>query len=123
MLDGFNVCIFACEFFWPAAAEAPPLSRLPRFVFGNWFYSSALVSTTSRGGAQCSAVAADGQTGSGKTFTMEGPLSDRGVYFLSMQELFDVITSRQAFEKTEISVSLLEIYNEQVEGNPLDEPS
>lgn len=81
------------------------------------------MSTTSRGGAQCSAVAADGQTGSGKTFTMEGPLSDRGVYFLSMQELFDVITSRQAFEKTEISVSLLEIYNEQVEGNPLDEPS
>ena len=40
-------------------------------------------------------ILAYGQTGSGKTFTMEGPMDDRGVYFRSMQELFEVIVSRQ----------------------------
>ncbi|KAH3764827.1 Di-glucose binding protein with Kinesin motor domain [Pelomyxa schiedti] len=59
-------------------------------------------------------IFAYGQTGSGKTYTMEGPPHDRGVYFLSLMELFRVCKERSVDLLTEIKVSLLEIYNEQV---------
>jgi kinesin family protein C2/C3 len=59
-------------------------------------------------------IFAYGQTGSGKTHTMEGPESDRGVYFRAMEELFKIMAERSEFEKTEITVSQLEIYNEQI---------
>eukprot|EP01050_Picozoa_sp_SAG11_P001674 SAG11_NODE_75_length_18024_cov_5.885356_21_plen_351_part_00 len=59
-------------------------------------------------------IFAYGQTGSGKTHTMEGPDDDRGVYYRAVAELFRIVEERQEFQQAQISVSLLEIYNEQV---------
>jgi kinesin family protein C2/C3 len=59
-------------------------------------------------------IFAYGQTGSGKTYTMEGPGTSSGVYYRSMQELFQLRADREAFMGMEISVNLLEIYNERV---------
>ena len=46
---------------------------------------------------------------------MEGPQTDPGINFRTMQELFRVIdTERRASHKHQISASIIEIYNEQV---------
>ncbi|KAL4588880.1 hypothetical protein LXL04_001778 [Taraxacum kok-saghyz] len=59
-------------------------------------------------------IFAYGQTGTGKTFTMEGTDGDRGVNFRTLQELFRVINERRNQIRYEISVSVLEVYNEQI---------
>lgn len=55
-----------------------------------------------------------GQTGSGKTWTMEGVPENRGVNFRALAELFRLAQVRSASFKFDISVSILEIYNENV---------
>lgn len=57
-------------------------------------------------------VFAYGQTGSGKTYTMNGPDHDRGVNYRALVDLFDVTAQRKDFQRIEISVSMMEIYNE-----------
>ncbi|XP_020518630.1 kinesin-like protein KIN-14R [Amborella trichopoda] len=59
-------------------------------------------------------IFAYGQTGTGKTFTMEGTEEDRGVNYQTLYELFRIIKERKGFLKYEISVSVLEVYNEQI---------
>ncbi|TYJ48050.1 hypothetical protein E1A91_A01G033900v1 [Gossypium mustelinum] len=59
-------------------------------------------------------IFAYGQTGTGKTFTMEGTKEARGVNFRTLEELFHVINERQKLYLYEISVSALEVYNEQI---------
>ncbi|KAG4160919.1 hypothetical protein ERO13_D01G024000v2 [Gossypium hirsutum] len=59
-------------------------------------------------------IFAYGQTGTGKTFTMEGTKEARGVNFRTLEELFRVINERQKLYRYEISVSALEVYNEQI---------
>ncbi|XVE52839.1 hypothetical protein DITRI_Ditri02bG0156500 [Diplodiscus trichospermus] len=59
-------------------------------------------------------IFAYGQTGTGKTFTMEGTKEARGVNFRTLEELFRIINERQKFYRYEISVSALEVYNEQI---------
>ncbi|XWS10302.1 hypothetical protein CRYUN_Cryun39dG0064300 [Craigia yunnanensis] len=59
-------------------------------------------------------IFAYGQTGTGKTFTMEGTKEVRGVNFRTLEELFRVINERQKLYRYEISVSALEVYNEQI---------
>ncbi|KAL1184291.1 hypothetical protein V6Z11_A01G034200 [Gossypium hirsutum] len=59
-------------------------------------------------------IFAYGQTGTGKTFTMEGTKEARGVNFRTLEELFHVINERQKLYRYEISVSALEVYNEQI---------
>ncbi len=54
-------------------------------------------------------IFAYGQTGSGKTHTMEGPPSDRGVYFRALSELFH---GKPADVELGVKLSMLEIYNE-----------
>jgi kinesin family protein C2/C3 len=54
-------------------------------------------------------IFAYGQTGSGKTHTMEGPPSDRGVYFRALSELFH---GKPADTELCVKLSMLEIYNE-----------
>ena len=56
-------------------------------------------------------IFAYGQTGSGKTYTMEGPPHDRGVNFRVLEEVFTVANHRGADYATELSVSIMEIYN------------
>jgi len=67
-------------------------------------------------------IFAYGQTGSGKTFTMEGPVDNPGVNSRALQELFDNIAKRaeQSFEY-KISVTVLEIYNDEVHDLLTDE--
>lgn len=57
-------------------------------------------------------VFAYGQTGSGKTHTMNGTDEDRGVNYRALQNLFDITDERQAHFTVRISLSMLEIYNE-----------
>uniref|UniRef100_A0ACD5XGG2 Uncharacterized protein n=1 Tax=Avena sativa TaxID=4498 RepID=A0ACD5XGG2_AVESA len=59
-------------------------------------------------------IFAYGQTGTGKTFTMEGTEGARGVNYRILEELFRVIKDRHDLFKYEITVSALEVYNEQI---------
>ncbi|KAH7513257.1 hypothetical protein FEM48_Zijuj12G0178100 [Ziziphus jujuba var. spinosa] len=59
-------------------------------------------------------IFAYGQTGTGKTFTMEGTEESRGVNFRTLEELFRIIQERQKQYQYSVSVSALEVYNEQI---------
>ncbi|PNT62986.1 kinesin-like protein KIN-14P [Brachypodium distachyon] len=63
-------------------------------------------------------IFAYGQTGSGKTFTMSGPkvLTEEGlgINYRSLNDLFDIQAQRKDTICYEISVQMIEIYNEQV---------
>lgn len=59
-------------------------------------------------------IFAYGQTGTGKTFTMEGTEEARGVNFRTLEEVFRVIKERQELFRYDVSVSVLEVYNEQI---------
>ncbi|CAN1841442.1 Kinesin-like protein KIN-14Q [Linum perenne] len=59
-------------------------------------------------------IFAYGQTGTGKTFTMEGTKEARGVNYRTLDELFHIINEREKHFKYEVTVSVLEVYNEQI---------
>jgi len=59
-------------------------------------------------------IFAYGQTGSGKTFTMEGPPEDPGVNRRAITALFLKGQERSEMFATEIRMSMLEIYNEEI---------
>uniref|UniRef100_A0A1J3K825 Kinesin-like protein n=1 Tax=Noccaea caerulescens TaxID=107243 RepID=A0A1J3K825_NOCCA len=59
-------------------------------------------------------IFAYGQTGTGKTFTMEGTPENRGVNYRTLEELFHCSESRSRLMKFELSVSMLEVYNEKI---------
>ncbi|KAL5701824.1 hypothetical protein ACHQM5_027120 [Ranunculus cassubicifolius] len=59
-------------------------------------------------------IFAYGQTGTGKTFTMEGTPGNRGVNFRTIEELFRNSKERSTTMKYELSVSMLEVYNEKI---------
>ena len=60
-------------------------------------------------------VFAYGQTGTGKTYTMQGPVSDPGVTYRAVKDLFET-AHRAAIQGYTFSfrISVLEIYNERV---------
>ncbi|KAL0718095.1 hypothetical protein Bca4012_067417 [Brassica carinata] len=59
-------------------------------------------------------IFAYGQTGTGKTFTMEGTPDNRGVNYRTLEELFLSSENRSRLMKFELSVSMLEVYNEKI---------
>ncbi|TMW62185.1 hypothetical protein Poli38472_009678 [Pythium oligandrum] len=59
-------------------------------------------------------IFAYGQTGSGKTFTMSGPAENPGINTRALQELFQRKVERSKEVQDEITVSIMEIYNEQI---------
>lgn len=59
-------------------------------------------------------IFAYGQTGTGKTFTMEGTEENRGVNYRTLEELFKIAKERRETFNYNISVSVLEVYNEQI---------
>ncbi|CAM8953918.1 unnamed protein product [Rhodiola kirilowii] len=59
-------------------------------------------------------IFAYGQTGTGKTFTMEGTQEARGVNYRTLDELFCLMKNREHQYQHEVSVSVLEVYNEQI---------
>ncbi|CAH8383587.1 unnamed protein product [Eruca vesicaria subsp. sativa] len=54
-------------------------------------------------------IFAYGQTGTGKTFTMEGTPDNRGVNYMTIEELFRSLESRSRLMKFELCVSMLEV--------------
>ena len=59
-------------------------------------------------------IFAYGQTGTGKTFTMEGTDQNRGVNYRTLEQLFQIAKERSEKFMYNISVSVLEVYNEQI---------
>jgi kinesin family protein C2/C3 len=59
-------------------------------------------------------IFAYGQTGSGKTWTMEGNAENKGVNFRALTELFRVKEERKGDYSYQISVSMMEVYNETI---------
>ncbi|KAL5559937.1 hypothetical protein UlMin_036148 [Ulmus minor] len=59
-------------------------------------------------------IFAYGQTGTGKTFTMEGSEQNRGVNYRTLEQLFNIAKERRETFIYDISVSALEVYNEQI---------
>ncbi|CAL5417934.1 unnamed protein product [Camellia sinensis] len=59
-------------------------------------------------------IFAYGQTGTGKTFTMEGTEQNRGVNYRTLEQLFKIAEERKDTFAYKISVSVLEVYNEQI---------
>ncbi|KAM7516912.1 hypothetical protein LguiA_006495 [Lonicera macranthoides] len=59
-------------------------------------------------------IFAYGQTGTGKTFTMEGTEQNRGVNYRTLEQLFRMVEERKDTHSYNISVSVLEVYNEQI---------
>ncbi|KAK9713187.1 hypothetical protein RND81_06G009900 [Saponaria officinalis] len=59
-------------------------------------------------------IFAYGQTGTGKTFTMEGTEQNRGVNYRTLEQLFQIASERSDTFTYEISVGVLEVYNEQI---------
>ncbi|KNC52017.1 microtubule-based motor protein [Thecamonas trahens ATCC 50062] len=59
-------------------------------------------------------IFAYGQTGSGKTYTMEGPPENPGINKRTLQELFRIADERSEDYDISITVSNMEIYNENI---------
>ncbi|XVE86888.1 hypothetical protein DITRI_Ditri18aG0071600 [Diplodiscus trichospermus] len=59
-------------------------------------------------------IFAYGQTGTGKTFTMEGTDENRGVNYRTLDKLFEITKERRETFMYNVSVSVLEVYNEQI---------
>ncbi|XP_074573215.1 kinesin-like protein KIN-14E [Curcuma longa] len=68
-------------------------------------------------------IFAYGQTGTGKTFTMEGNENNRGVNYRTLEELFKIAVERKDTISYSISVSVLEVYNEQIRDLLATSPS
>ncbi|KAJ0232341.1 Kinesin motor domain-containing protein [Hirschfeldia incana] len=68
-------------------------------------------------------IFAYGQTGTGKTFTMEGTPENRGVNYRTLEELFRSSENRSRLMKFELSVSMLEVYNEKIRDLLVDNSS
>lgn len=68
-------------------------------------------------------IFAYGQTGTGKTFTMEGTEANRGVNYRTLEELFNIAKERKETFRFDISVSVLEVYNEQIRDLLATSPS
>ncbi|KAK2978742.1 hypothetical protein RJ640_003901 [Escallonia rubra] len=68
-------------------------------------------------------IFAYGQTGTGKTFTMEGTEENRGVNYRTLEELFRIAKERAETFTYNISVSVVEVYNEQIRDLLATSPS
>ncbi|GJN09325.1 hypothetical protein PR202_ga27324 [Eleusine coracana subsp. coracana] len=61
--------------------------------------------------------------GTGKTFTMEGTEKNRGVNYRTLEELFKIAEERKETVTYNLSVSVLEVYNEQIRDLLATSPS
>jgi len=59
-------------------------------------------------------IFAYGQTGSGKTWTMEGIPEQPGISLRAVQAVFAQLKAREEEEESEVSLSMFEVYNEEL---------
>ncbi|XP_044367620.1 kinesin-like protein KIN-14E [Triticum aestivum] len=83
--------------------------------------ASPLVTSVLDGYNVC--IFAYGQTGTGKTFAMEGTERNIGVNYRTLEELFKIAEERKDTVTYNISVSVLEVYNEQIRDLLATSPS
>ena len=83
--------------------------------------ASPLVASVLDGYNVC--IFAYGQTGTGKTFTMEGTEENRGVNYRTLEELFEISKAKKEVFSYNITVSVLEVYNEQIRDLLASSPS
>lgn len=88
------------------------MSFVPAFV-GDVFEDTAPFAASVLDGYNV-CIFAYGQTGTGKTFTMEGTEEARGVNYRILEELFRLTKERGKLHRYKVSVSVLEVYNEQI---------
>ncbi|CAG9316114.1 unnamed protein product [Blepharisma stoltei] len=77
-----------------------------------YYEISDLVMSVMNGYNAC--VMAYGQTGSGKTFTMEGNKKCLGINYRAVREIFELAECRKETHNYTISMTILEIYNDQI---------
>nr|CCA14324.1 kinesinlike protein putative [Albugo laibachii Nc14] len=121
-----NGCKLACKFV-PGNSKEITLSgergKMKAWEFDHVFDASStqeeifteikpLVTSILDGYNVC--IFAYGQTGSGKTHTMAGSIESPGVNTRSLQELFEKKLERAKQFQDDITVSVMEIYNEQI---------
>ena len=56
-----------------------------------------------------------GQTGSGKSYSMIGYGANKGIVPIACEEMFNRLSGKKAGEDYEVTVSMIEIYNEKVQ--------
>jgi chromosome segregation ATPase len=77
-----------------------------------YYEVSELVTNVMEGYNVC--IMAYGQTGSGKTYTMDGNDHHVGINTRAVQEIFDMMEMRSDIFKYSVSITMLEVYNEQL---------
>lgn len=114
------LCFGSAEspFYLETCAETIDLFLLTVDVFAD---ASPMVISVLDGYNVC--IFAYGQTGTGKTFTMEGTEDNRGVNYRTLEELFNIAKERKETIRYDISVSVLEVYNEQIRDLLATSPS
>ena len=55
-----------------------------------------------------------GKQGTGKTFTIEGTPENRSVNYRNLEELFRTSNERSSVMRSELFVSMLEVYTEKI---------
>jgi kinesin family protein C2/C3 len=86
-------------------------------TLGIWEETWPLIDSVFEQPGTSACVMAYGQTGAGKTFTMEGNAQQPGLISLALDRLFKRAKdedSRQATQVAQISLSMLEVYQEQL---------
>lgn len=61
-----------------------------------------------------------GQTGSGKSYSMIGYGTNRGIVPIACEEMFERLKGKKAGEDYEVTVSMIEIYNEKIQDLLVD---
>jgi len=120
VMDGYNVCIFA----YGQTGKFPslPLSVTPcweeRFSidgdsFSHFLFLYPSYSTPTHAPTH-DFLHSHSHSGSGKTWTMQGPAEDRGVNLRALEELIQRANDRSDEYDDTISISILEVYNEEI---------
>ncbi|KAK2971892.1 hypothetical protein RJ640_013717 [Escallonia rubra] len=104
--------------FGPSATQAPSFFFVLRVICAEEVFSDTepLIRSVLDGYNVC--IFAYGQTGSGKTYTMSGPSDlaqeNLGVNYRALSDLFLISEQRKSIISYDVSVQMIEIYNEQV---------
>ncbi|KAI9908900.1 hypothetical protein PsorP6_014760 [Peronosclerospora sorghi] len=59
-------------------------------------------------------IFAYGQTGAGKTHTMQGTLSDKGLYYRAIELIYSLVGQQQPVYDFQVQMQMVEIYNEEI---------